>query len=103
MYREARRSFDKREPVVILALSMMKFYRFQNKIFMRPHPAVTAWWGFFYVNSAKVYGKLFRDSLCRNKNIPNRLAVWNFLSTFVAVFALEDVTQDILMLNRNSN
>ena len=44
MRREVRRSFDKREPVVILTLSMMKFYRFQNNIFMRPHPAVTAWW-----------------------------------------------------------
>ena len=59
MRREARRSFDKREPVVILTLSMMKFYRFQNKIFMRPHPAVTAWWGFFYVNRARVDGKIF--------------------------------------------
>ena len=38
-----------------------------------------------------------------HKNIPNRLAVWIFLSTFVAVFALEYAAQDILTLNSRPN
>ena len=53
MRREARRSFDKRDPVVILALSMMKFYRFHKTRSSSIPALLRQHGGDFYVNRAK--------------------------------------------------